>query len=108
MAAGRQFYSVERRGHRDGYTMTDVDNELLNDGARRAREKEDWVWHGLPEELLSSCDIDDIWKRWRLAMPVCLPRISWTLKDLMSSRIQMFGCPKMLDATCAISYTSRV
>ncbi len=70
MAAGRQFYSVERRGHRDGYVMKDVDNRLLGDGTRRAKEKEDWIWHSLPEELLTSCDIDDVWKRWRAALPV--------------------------------------
>lgn len=73
MAAGRQFYSVERRGHRDGYAMKDVDDELLGDGARRAKEQENWIWHGLPHELLSDCDIDDVWKRWRLALPVCFP-----------------------------------
>jgi pyroglutamyl-peptidase len=73
MAAGRHFYSIERRGHRDGYAMKDVDNELLEDSARRAKEKENWIWHGLPHELLSSFDVDDVWKRWRLAMPVGFP-----------------------------------
>jgi pyroglutamyl-peptidase len=76
MASGRRFYSVERRGHRDGYGMEDVDNELLGDHARRNIEGEDWVWHGLPEKLLSAVDIDDVWRRWRIAMPVRLLRCS--------------------------------
>lgn len=69
MASGRKFYSVERRGHRDGYNMKDVDRELLGDAERRKFEGDDWIWHGMPEELLSSLDIDDVWKRWRAALP---------------------------------------
>ena len=72
MASGRKFYSVERRGHRDGYNMKDVDNELLGDAERRRVEGEKWIWHGMPEELLSVVDVDDVWKRWRAALPVCL------------------------------------
>lgn len=72
MASGRRFYSVERRGHRDGYAMEDVDNELLRDHARRRLEGDKWIWNGLPEELLSAADVDDIWRRWRIAMPVSL------------------------------------
>ena len=72
MASGRKFYSVERRGHRDGYNMKDVDNELLGDAERRRVEGEKWIWHGMPEELLSVVDVDDVWKRWRAALPVRL------------------------------------
>jgi pyroglutamyl-peptidase len=77
MASGRRFYSVERRGHRDGYVMRDVDNEFLGDAERRKQEGEKWIWNGLPEELLSSVAIDDVWRRWRTTLPVCallLPR----------------------------------
>jgi pyroglutamyl-peptidase len=70
MASGRRFYSVERRGHRDGYGMEDVDNELLGDHARKKIEGDKWIWHGLPETLLSDADIDDVWRRWRIALPV--------------------------------------
>jgi hypothetical protein len=70
MASGRRFYSVERRGHRDGYGMEDVDNELLGDHARKKIEGEEWIWHGLPEILLSDADVDDVWRRWRIALPV--------------------------------------
>jgi hypothetical protein len=72
MASGRRFYSVERRGHRDGYVMRDVDNEFLGDAERRKREGENWIWNNVPEELLSSVTIDDVWRRWRSALPVCV------------------------------------
>lgn len=72
MATGRKFYCVERRGHRDGYAMRDVDDELLGDTERREKEGEKWIWSGLPEELLSDINIDDVWRRWRTALPVRL------------------------------------
>jgi pyroglutamyl-peptidase len=70
MASGRRFYSVERRAHRDGYGMEDVDNELLGDHVRKNIEGQEWIWHGLPEKLLTAVDVDDVWRRWRIAMPV--------------------------------------
>lgn len=73
MASGRKFYSIERRGHRDGYGMRDVDGELLRDFERRMREGHDWIWDGLPEELESCFDVDDVWKRWRGSLPVRQP-----------------------------------
>ncbi|CZT05339.1 uncharacterized protein RAG0_11483 [Rhynchosporium agropyri] len=76
MASGRQYYSVERRGHRDGYNMKDVDGELLEDEERRKIEGKDWIWDGMPEELLSSVDVDDVWKRWRAALPGTDVRVS--------------------------------
>ncbi|KAK0108543.1 hypothetical protein ONS95_003344 [Cadophora gregata] len=76
MASGRKFYSVERRGHRDGYNMKDVDHELLGDAERRRLEGEKWIWHDMPEELLSAVDVDDVWKRWRAALPGKDVRIS--------------------------------
>jgi hypothetical protein len=144
MAGGRDFYSVERRGHRDGYFTVDVDGVILGDerckggdgegkgcedgevapgdgdakrrerdngfgernensesdgyeGVDRVREgdlremdaeerkdiqgrqkdgncKEKWVWEGCPEVLETSVDIDDVCRRWRVALPVCLSR----------------------------------
>ena len=71
MASGRKYYSVERRGHRDGYGMRDVDNEFLGDAERRKEEGRKWIWHGLPDELLTHENLDDIWMRWRTALPVC-------------------------------------
>lgn len=76
MATGRKYYSVERRGHRDGYMMRDVDDEFLGDTERQKLEGDDWIWHALPEEIQSDTNIDDIWKRWRIALPGLDVRIS--------------------------------
>ncbi|KAH6675745.1 putative pyroglutamyl peptidase type I [Halenospora varia] len=76
MASGRRFYSVERRGHRDGYNALDVDGNLLRDDWRRREEGDKWIWHGLPEELLTSVAIDDVWRRWRNALPNTDVRVS--------------------------------
>lgn len=75
MASGRKFYSVERRGHRDGYYMKDVDDKFLDDifYLKRTRDPKDWIWNDVPEELETIADIDDVWKRWRLALPVRFP-----------------------------------
>jgi hypothetical protein len=70
MAGPRLFYSLERRGHRDGYVMQDVDGEFLGDGERRVREGEDWVWSGAPAELESEVDVEDVLGRWRGYAPV--------------------------------------
>lgn len=99
MAGPRLFYSVERRGHRDGYAMRDVDGELLRDDEERERERGrgrgrreekgeggdeggnegegenrgtggGWVWEGLPAELLTDFDLDDVLARWRGYCPV--------------------------------------
>lgn len=72
MASGRKFYSVERRGHRDGYNMGDVDGVVLGDEKERAdRKGEKWIWEDCPSEILSDVDVDDVWRRWRLARQVC-------------------------------------
>ncbi|KAK8910488.1 hypothetical protein QC760_001433 [Botrytis cinerea] len=42
MASGRPFYSCERRGHRDGYFMQDVDGKLLNDEYNKIKDGDDW------------------------------------------------------------------
>ncbi|PBP17641.1 pyroglutamyl peptidase type [Diplocarpon rosae] len=76
MATGRRFYSVERSGHRDGYTLRDVDHVLLGDEERRKLEGDDWIWNGMPEELLTSVDIDDVWHRWSSALPGMDVRVS--------------------------------
>ena len=75
MASGRKYYSVERRGHRDGYVMRDVDDELLGDTEKK-EAGEPWAWEGLPEEILSDINIDDIWRRWRAAVSVRVSQLS--------------------------------
>ena len=71
MATSRKFYSVERRGHRDGYEMRDVDGELLSDTEEGKQE-----WDGLPKELHTDVNVDDVWQRWRAAIPDADIRIS--------------------------------
>lgn len=70
MAGPQPRFSVERRGHRDGYAMRDVDGEFLRDQERRLREGRDWVWAGLPTELETEADLDDVLKRWKGYCPV--------------------------------------
>ncbi|KAK5658769.1 hypothetical protein OQA88_1580 [Cercophora sp. LCS_1] len=65
MAGPRLFYSIERRGHRDGYAMKDVDGQFLNDQERRIKEGENWIWAGLPTELETDLVLDDVLVRWK-------------------------------------------
>lgn len=71
MAGPRQQYQIERRGHRDGYFVPDLDNKLLGDQDEFKNHKEGWYWEGLPSELETEFNIDDILKRWRSHCPVC-------------------------------------
>ncbi|KAJ9624436.1 hypothetical protein H2203_005171 [Taxawa tesnikishii (nom. ined.)] len=60
MAAGRDYYAIERLAHRDGYTvLKDVDGKVLSssDGAE--------YWPDCPPELETSLPFDDIWRRWK-------------------------------------------
>ena len=70
MAGPQLVYSLERRGHRDGYTAKDVDGKLLEDEKRHAELGDKWVWHGGPGELLSDFDVDDVHRRWVERSPV--------------------------------------
>lgn len=70
MASGRPFYSCERRGHRSGYYIQDVDGELLNDEYNRIKEGSKWIWHGCPEELLTSLPFNKLFRQWKEACPV--------------------------------------
>lgn len=70
MAGPAPTYSLERRGHRDGYALKDVDGELLKDQDRRLKEGKDWVWHGMPKEIETDLDLDDILDRWTRHSPV--------------------------------------
>ncbi|KAI0873917.1 hypothetical protein GGS24DRAFT_362619 [Hypoxylon argillaceum] len=69
MAGPQLVYSIERRGHRDGYGAKDVDGKLLEDEKRHAEQGDQWVWHGVPHELLTDFDIDDVYRRWAERSP---------------------------------------
>ncbi|KAI0596252.1 peptidase [Biscogniauxia sp. FL1348] len=62
MAGPQLVYSLERRAHRDGYDKADVDGKLLGDEERRLEEGKNWIWHGLPEELLTDLNIEDVYR----------------------------------------------
>lgn len=76
MASGRPFYSCERRGHRTGYFMRDVDGKILNDEFDRIKEGDKWIWHDCPEELLTSLPFDKMFHQWKEACPEVDIRIS--------------------------------
>lgn len=65
MAGPRPYYTIERLGHRDGYRGRDVDEELLDDEERHRLQREGWIWHGLPHDLETDLDLDDVVERWR-------------------------------------------
>lgn len=69
MAGPRPMYQLERRGHRDGYAMRDVDGEFLRDQERHAAEGRSWIWHGMPKELETDLELDDVLERWRKHSP---------------------------------------
>ncbi|KAK1639257.1 hypothetical protein BDP81DRAFT_423788 [Colletotrichum phormii] len=70
MAGPRLFYSIERRGHRDGYAFPDVDGNKLEDDDRRREEGENWVWYGMPSEIETGFDLADVLERWKDHSPV--------------------------------------
>lgn len=59
MAGGRDCYSLETRGHRDGYRIKDVDNL---DGYLCGECK--WKRDGVPPLLYGMWDEDDVLRRW--------------------------------------------
>ncbi|KAI6250561.1 Pyroglutamyl-peptidase 1 [Erysiphe necator] len=65
MAANRNYYSIERRAHRDGYLMLDVDCMACPDLTERTAQGKNWIWYGLPEEILSEIHVYDTCNRWR-------------------------------------------
>jgi hypothetical protein len=75
MAGSERAYSLEKKAHRDGYKHPDVDNEKLNDDARRKDEGSKWIWYGTPEELETDIDVYDVVDRWRSSFPVSLSRL---------------------------------
>lgn len=73
MAGPPIVYAIERRAHRDGYILKDVDGNLLGDDERQEKEGDNWIWHGVPNELLTDLDVEDVFKRWTEKSPVRVP-----------------------------------
>lgn len=73
MAGPTLNYSIERRGHRDGYSMKDVCGEFLKDQPRKIREGKDWAFADVPAELETDLDLDDVLQRWKANSPVTVP-----------------------------------
>lgn len=65
MTGPRTYYQIERRAHRRGYRNADVDSELPEEGTDGRPDDPDWIWHDLPDEIISDLDIDDVHKRWQ-------------------------------------------
>ena len=63
MAGPRIMYQIESRGHRTGYKARDVDGGHLDE--LEGKRDEEWVWHGLPDELRTDLNVQDIWERWQ-------------------------------------------
>lgn len=85
MAGPEPMYKIERRGHRTGYKSKDVDGKLLAD-EDEGRLGEDWIWHGLPDELLSDLDVEDILMRWQSHSPV-----SWSVQRRWIRKIMRYA-----------------
>ncbi|KAG6031823.1 hypothetical protein E4U41_007438 [Claviceps citrina] len=65
MAGARSSYEIERRAHRRGYRNVDVDYELPEEGIDGRPDDPAWEWYGLPDEIVSDLDVDDVHGRWR-------------------------------------------
>ena len=62
MAAGRNYYTLEVQGHRDGYKFLDVDGNLPADA-------DFWARAGAPEVLHTSFDTETLHRLWRDKVP---------------------------------------
>jgi hypothetical protein len=66
MAAGRDYYALETRAHRDGYRIRDVDGrDGYLDGESRWRREVGADGQILPDMLECGWEIEDVEHRWR-------------------------------------------
>ncbi|PSS03693.1 hypothetical protein BD289DRAFT_158247 [Coniella lustricola] len=65
MASTRPQYVLESLGHRDNYRILDLDSALpIQDP-----ERDDWPWQGVPSQLTTELDVDDVMARWHKNLP---------------------------------------
>lgn len=68
MASVKKQYVLEQVGHRDNYTLLDLDEKL----PEQDPAAEDYPWHGVPAQLTTELDVVDIKRRWDSYLPVSL------------------------------------
>lgn len=66
MASSKKQYVLERLGHRDDYTIHDLDQRLPDQNS----SSDDYPWHGIPAQLTTDLDVADIKRRWEKYLPV--------------------------------------
>ncbi|SZF02946.1 unnamed protein product [Blumeria hordei] len=76
VAEERDYYSIERRAYRDGHIMPDVDGMLCADLTERHIKGVKWIWHDMPDEILSDVHIDDVCAKWKESLPNIDVRVS--------------------------------
>ncbi|KAG8169810.1 hypothetical protein KVR01_000555 [Diaporthe batatas] len=65
MASSKKQYVLERLGHRDDYTIPDLDQRLPNQNS----SSDDYPWHDIPAQLVTDLDVADIKRRWESYLP---------------------------------------
>ncbi len=91
MAGPRPHYMLERRAHRTGYKSPDVDGEMLED-ENEGMHGDDWVWSGLPDEIISDIDVSDVHRRWVGHSSVCVASFSSQVFPLRKGRNGFLFC----------------
>ncbi len=74
MAAGRRFYTLETRAHRDGYTLKDIEGKCDEEGGYFDEDSGEWkpgTWEkeGYLEILKTGFEDDDLWRRCKVLVP---------------------------------------
>ncbi|KAK7745065.1 hypothetical protein SLS53_003300 [Cytospora paraplurivora] len=65
MASTTKQYVLEQVGHRDNYTLLDLDEKLPEQNPAA----EDYPWNGVPAQLTTELDVVDIKRRWVSYLP---------------------------------------
>ncbi|CAN8099401.1 unnamed protein product [Discula destructiva] len=65
MASTQPKYSLEQLGHRDDYHIRDLDGQVPWQDA----DSPEWPWHGVPSQLTTDLDVEDVHQRWQKHLP---------------------------------------
>lgn len=66
MASTKKQYVLEQLGHRDNYTLVDLDEKLPEQNPA----SDDYPWRDVPAQLTTELDVADIKRRWDSYLPV--------------------------------------